>query len=239
MAVTVDNREAYERATRARIRDNARKGFHQKFVPAHPEVDWEYLNEAMWGSFAWRLVDSAKDYGKLSEKQLALVIRNIAEAKERDERRAEIRALDEARKAQLLADGVMAPEGKVVVTGVIRSIKEKESQFGTTLKMLVETAEGWKVWGSLPTIKVPTSVTVAQYEAMAYADRKFKSADGEWHHLNRDGNGKTIYYTEEPIVGDTVSFSATLERSDSDLLFAFFKRPTKAVIVARAEEEVK
>ena len=237
MAVTVDNREAYERATRARIRDNARKGFHQKFVPAHPEVDWEYLNEAMWGSFAWRLVDSAKDYGKLSEKQLALVIRNIAEAKERDERRAEIRALDEARKAQLLADGVMAPEGKVVVTGVIRSIKEKESQFGTTLKMLVETAEGWKVWGSLPTFKVATKVLNEEIKNMPYYG--YVGEDGQHHNLEWNGNGKFAYYTLYAEVGDTVSFSATLERSDSDLLFAFFKRPTKAVIVARAEEEVK
>jgi hypothetical protein len=41
------------------------------------------------------------------------------------------------------------PTGRVVVEGEVLTTKVQESQFGSTLKMLVK-GDGWKVWGSVP-----------------------------------------------------------------------------------------
>lgn len=36
------------------------------------------------------------------------------------------------------------------VQGTIQTIKAQESYYGTTLKMLVQHADGWKLWGTVP-----------------------------------------------------------------------------------------
>jgi hypothetical protein len=43
------------------------------------------------------------------------------------------------------------PEGKITVVGKIITIKPQDSMYGTTLKILVESADGWRVWGTYPT----------------------------------------------------------------------------------------
>lgn len=43
-----------------------------------------------------------------------------------------------------------APEGKVVVEGVIVHTEWRESAYGGSLKMIVKADEGWKVWSTLP-----------------------------------------------------------------------------------------
>ena len=112
----------------------------------------------------------------------------------------------EARRAALLEAGVSVPEGRTTVTGVIVSIKAEETFYtysgGVTLKMLVETEEGFRLWGTMP-------------RAL-------------------EGNYNTVSAEE----GDTVTFTATLTASDDDPLFGFFKRPTKASIVARGGQTV-
>jgi len=45
---------------------------------------------------------------------------------------------------------VPAAFGRVVISGVAKSFKEVRTQFGVTLKMLVEHKDGWRVWSTVP-----------------------------------------------------------------------------------------
>jgi hypothetical protein len=110
----------------------------------------------------------------------------------------------EARREALLAAGVAVPEGRSTVTGVIVSVRVEDNYYngGVMVKMLVETDDGFRLWGTMP--------------------------------RSLEGNYNTVSAEE----GDTVTFTATLAPSDDDPLFGFFKRPTKASIVARAAEAV-
>ena len=46
--------------------------------------------------------------------------------------------------------GEDAPEGRIVITGIVLAFKLQSSQFGDTLKMLVQDDRGFRVWGSVP-----------------------------------------------------------------------------------------
>lgn len=89
--------------------------------------------------------------------------------------------------------GENAPEGRVTITGTVLALKWKESQYGSTLKMLVQDDRGFRVWGS-----VPANLDDAERESR-------------------------------------ITFTATVQASDRDEKFGFFKRPTKAEIITEAE----
>jgi len=78
---------------------------------------------------------------ELTDRQVEAVQRMAVEADEA-----------ERRDAELDAAGVEVPDTteRVTVVGTVRSVKFVETQFGGTLKMLVEHDSGWKVWGSVP-----------------------------------------------------------------------------------------
>lgn len=46
--------------------------------------------------------------------------------------------------------GEDAPEGRIVINGIVLAFKLQSSQFGDTLKMLVQDDRGFRVWGSVP-----------------------------------------------------------------------------------------
>jgi hypothetical protein len=92
------------------------------------------------------LLDKARRYGSLSDKQHAFGARLVERLQESVERIAERKAEAEA----LAAAGVRAPEGRVEVMGEVVSLKQVESDFGLTTKFLVRADEGWKVWGTVP-----------------------------------------------------------------------------------------
>lgn len=85
-------------------------------------------------------------YAEVSDKQAAYVERLVGWLTEAEEKRVQ----REAEKQALVTSGAHVPTGRVTVEGVVVSIKAQDSQWGTTIKMLVQTDEGWKVWGSLP-----------------------------------------------------------------------------------------
>jgi len=99
----------------------------------------------------WRLENS----GKISEKQIALVFKIAQQEAERVQRAAEREA-----QAQVLRDaGVRVPTGRGTVVGTVVSIKGVESAYGYVTKMLVQSDEGWKVWGTMPrSIALDTNV---------------------------------------------------------------------------------
>jgi len=104
---------------------------------------------------------------------------------------------------------IAAPEGRMEITGKVVHTKYVESGFGygntSTLKMLVvvTTPEGsWKCWGTCP-----------------------RSLEDRWE--EQEGGGSTPL----EVKGNTVKFTATLQPSDDDKCFAFFKRPSKAEVL--------
>jgi predicted nucleic acid-binding Zn-ribbon protein len=104
------------------------------------------------------------------------------------------RSAEQAReRAAADAERADVPEGRIQVTGVVRSVKWVENDFGGAYKALVEHESGFKVYGT-----VPSSVM-------------------EGH-------------TTEELVGRTMSFTATVEASQNDKSFGFYKRPTKATV---------
>jgi hypothetical protein len=153
-------------------------------------------------SFKWQFEKNAF----LSEKQISIALSLPAQVKARDERRAQIEA---ERAAEVK---IAAPTGRVVVRGVIVSIKEHEGAYGITKKMTVKvkTAEGvWLAWGTLP------NELVRQFDPC---------------------NPGTVVY-EGANVGDEVEFKATLV-AGREPHFVFAKRPVKARVVKTAEVKV-
>lgn len=130
------------------------------------------------------IAHKARRYGDASERQVAFVERLLTEVDQK------ITAYVEREPEPEVPP---APEGKVVVEGVIVHTEWRESQYGGSTKMIVKADEGWKVWSTLPA-------------SLSGADK-----------------------------GDRVRFTATLARSDRDDAFAFASRPTKGLVLARAE----
>jgi len=147
----------------------------------------------------------ALEHGRLSDGQIAAVERAFERIAQKDrweaERRAEALRLAEA--------GVRAPEGRVEVTGVVLSAKEHQTQFGTAIKIVVKSDDGWKVWTTAPASLLINVDAAAVKSATTVIDE-----------------------VREALVGKRIKFVAALTRSDSDAAFAFGKRPTKASFVA-------
>ena len=68
-------------------------------------------------------------------------------AKREEQRKADIQAQRDADNA---ARADLPAAGRQLIVGTVISLKEQESQFGLTWKMLVEHQSGWKVWGTVP-----------------------------------------------------------------------------------------
>ena len=152
------------------------------FIEANPVIGGipAHLEEFGYNDFLADINRRFQKYANLSEKQVAAVQSSI----ERDVEWA-------ARRAKDTAEAALAPdvsEGKQAIKGEVVSVKWQDSDFGSTMKMVVRVEQGWKVWGT-----VPRAIDVK--------------------------------------VGDTVTFTATVTRSDRDPKFGFFKRPTKAAVI--------
>lgn len=83
-------------------------------------------------------------YGSISERQEALVLKIAREEAERAVLRAEA--------AEKLANAPVLPEGRYEIEGVVISTKSKPgfAYNQTVYKMLVELADGNRVWGTIP-----------------------------------------------------------------------------------------
>lgn len=159
-----------------------------EYLASMPDGRDEFLND---------LERKLHRYGYLTERQVAAVLRSKQrEAEWQRRRQAEA---EELAKAEPLA------EGRRPIVGVILSTKWQESDYGSTLKMLVRQDDGNKVWGSVP-------------ESLQELTRP--SWDQE--------TGDVIEPELENLKGARVEFTATVERSRDDAHFGFFKRPSGA-----------
>jgi hypothetical protein len=78
-------------------------------------------------------------YGNLSEKQIAFALKLANEVSERETVKANE------------PPASPAPTGRCTVVGTLLGFKSVENDFGSTLKMLVQADEGFKVWVTCPT----------------------------------------------------------------------------------------
>lgn len=120
------------------------------FLAANPQAQMlvDYEKEVYEiPTFLSSLLMQLENNGTLSEKQLAA----IEPAIKRDREQVAVQKQRDAEKAALLASGVRAPEGRVTVTGKIVGFKTVESDiFGDSLKMIVQSVEGWRVYVTAP-----------------------------------------------------------------------------------------
>jgi len=139
-------------------------------------------------------------YGNLTENQVAAVVKIKAR---NDERLAAYAARNEE-----LAEVAPLAEGRYEITGTIVSTKivEGYDPRDQILKMLVEQADGNRVFGTVPGF-LADAVIFGEY------------------------NEETKEYDKADLKGKTITFKATVERSRDDEHFGFFKRPTGATLV--------
>jgi|TARA_R110000824_G_scaffold46059_1_gene132712 hypothetical protein len=148
-----------------------------------------HMDEYGENEFLRDLLRKCVQYGSLSAAQLTAARNTI----DRDIQFRAERAAD-------AADAADVPTGRIEIIGEVMSIKDK----GWGPKMIVKHADGWKVWGS-----VPTSLTITWTAYM----------------------GDTRSADLDVAVGDIVRLTATVSASDNDPKFGFFKRPAKAQVV--------
>lgn len=110
-------------------------------------------------SFAWvtRIADKidtlvditnrARQYGSVSDKQVALIERLMGWLDEAEQRRV---AREAERAAKTASDVTLPTEGRQQITGEIVSISTQDNDFGVRIVMTVRDDRGFAVWGTLP-----------------------------------------------------------------------------------------
>lgn len=165
-----------------------------------PALAWLTYPQALvnFGIFINDVAAKFRQYGKLTDKQVTAVCKAI----EAETIRAEIKAAQALKDAQMVAEGVAAPTGKATVTGEVVFAEMRDGNYGTEYKMLVVTEDGWKYWGTIP--------------ANILRD--------VWANIE-PGQGIKNY-----LKGKIVTLTATFTPKATEPMFAFVNRPTKAKI---------
>lgn len=109
---------------------------------------WEIFTETYSGkpeeTIIFDMVNRLVKYGSLSDKQFQFMGNLLA--------KIDARPAVEAARAErhALAASVPVTEARISITGHVISSKFVETLYGTVKKMLVETAEGYRLYGSVP-----------------------------------------------------------------------------------------
>lgn len=180
-----------------------------EYLASMPDGRDEFLND---------LERKLHRYGYLTERQVAAVL--CSKQREAEWQRRRQAEAEELAKAEPLA------EGRRPIVGVVLSTKWQESDYGSTLKMLVRQDDGNKVWGSVPRALEESLESERTYRierpSMPGPDAVVVSEDeAGWLCIDRGEDVPTLK-------GRRVEFTATVERSRDDAHFGFFKRPSGA-----------
>jgi hypothetical protein len=105
--------------------------------------DWEQPGAQQRGIIA-DIVHKLIRYGSISDAQVGLLRRLVDQIANAGKIAAQRAAEAEAAKPLPQFAGRARIQGKVLTTKVV------DSQYGSTIKMLVQHADGWKVWGTMP-----------------------------------------------------------------------------------------
>jgi hypothetical protein len=116
-------------------------GGDEDSVPKYPELSRDE-------NTALDIVSRLIKWGNISDKAASF----LGALLERIEKAPEIAAEKAAAKALEMANAKPVPviAGRVLVTGEVLTVKEQEGFYGIQTKMLVKAADGWKVWGTVP-----------------------------------------------------------------------------------------
>ena len=150
------------------------------------------------GEFGESLAEALDTWGCLTDRQAEAARKALA-------RRA----------AEAAAPTAPVPTGRTEVQGTVVSVKDKVTQYGVSVKMVVRDDRGFKVWGTVP-------AALADAACQRWED---SLPEGTW--MGQYG-GEAWFDT---LQGSTVRFTAQLQPSDNDEAFGFFKRPTKAQFI--------
>ena len=177
-------------------------------VAAHPVLSrLDELVVASSSNFLWSVRDQLNRRGVLSDKQIAAVVRAAERIDQQAVRKADWAARDDA----LRASGVNAPEGKgVKVQGTVLTRKNVISDYGDREVMMVQHADGWKVWSTVPASILPQYIR------------------------GIDGNEIVIDGAE---VGDVIEFTADLAHFPDSNLISKATRPRAASIITKSKED--
>lgn len=103
------------------------------------------------------MVNGLIKHGRLSEKQEAFMKKLLHTIANRE-------AIAEQRKAEKEA-AAPCPTGRLTVTGTVLSTKRVDGGYGSVLKMLVKTTEGYTLWGTVPSGITAERGTVVTFKA--------------------------------------------------------------------------
>lgn len=192
-----ERRKAEEQAAKTAAHQervaNARRRWDA--VPGNTELA-EQLHTL--GEFGESLAEALATWGCLTDRQAEAARTALA-------RRAE----------EAAAPTAPVPTGRTEVQGTVVSVKDKVTQYGVSVKMVVRDDRGFKVWGTVP-------AALADAACQRWED---SLPEGTW--MGQYG-GEAWFDT---LQGATVRFTAQLQASDTDEAFGFFKRPTKAQLI--------
>jgi hypothetical protein len=124
---------------------------------------WALFNDKERASFyeettVCDMVRNLIRYGDMSEKQIAFMRSLLHKITNREE----IAAQREREKEAALP----CPTGRLQVTGTVLTTKWSDGTYGSVLKMLVKTTEGYTLWGTVPSaFEVPERGTVVTFKA--------------------------------------------------------------------------
>lgn len=138
----IEDPEAYERGKQNRIRANAFRGRQKRFEAAYPGL-WQRVMAADSRLLPGWVRESLLQWGGLTDKQAAFAIRALDEAVDR----AWEQALAEQQRRETQQPWAA---GRQLVTGTVVSCRWVDNDFGSSLKGLLATADGHKVWLTIP-----------------------------------------------------------------------------------------
>jgi len=133
---------------KAILDDMGLSGAWNVFEMPYAEIPQEKRNGYMDISFAYEvirdMVGKLIAYGDLSDKQFAFMAKLVKDIENRP-------AIEAARQAESdAANPVPVTDKRIRITGEILSVKWKDTAYGTMLKMLVRSDDGFKVYGTVP-----------------------------------------------------------------------------------------
>lgn len=203
----IKDRAALEQAA---LENRLRK---EAFAAAEPEIV-AFLNDVRFGEgchneFLRSVAAQLDRKGELSEAQVGAVKKFMAREAEQAAKRAA--------EAEALKDAGPLETGRRTVEGEVLSTRYQESDFGGAWKWLVRQDDGNKVWGSIPGSVIDLTLDTSYYDENGNLCVEQSQVDGV-----------------EGLRGCRVRFTAAVERSRDDEHFGFYKRPTKAALLAGA-----
>lgn len=140
----------------------------QAFLTANPAIAdaLTHIDEPVHAKnfFAKDVLAKLDRFGSLSDKQVSAVVASLA-------RDVSFAARHAAEAAEVKGD---APNGRATVTGLVLSVKAKESQYGVTLKALIKLTNNAKVYVTAPGgIERGDTVTIKATWTVSNDDKSF------------------------------------------------------------------